>query len=207
MPATWTTPSTWFQEAKVLAAQLNQQVRDNLLWLHDAATPTGALLAFAGTSAPSGYLLCDGTAVSRTTYSTLFGVIGTSFGVGDGSTTFNLPDLRGRVPVGLDNLGGSSANRVVDAQGDALGGSLGTETHTLTEDEIPAHAHTERLSPGDLEIYRWNGSSGSVPGFHDNNTTNTINTGAGPLTTADTGGGTAHENMQPSLFIGYIIRT
>lgn len=62
--------------------------------------PTGAILPYGGSSAPSNYLLCDGTAVSRSTYSTLFGVISTSFGVGDGSTTFNLPDFRNRVPMG-----------------------------------------------------------------------------------------------------------
>jgi hypothetical protein len=60
----------------------------------------GMVAAYAGSSAPSGWLLCDGTAVSRTTYSALFAAIGTSYGAGDGSTTFNLPDLRGRVPVG-----------------------------------------------------------------------------------------------------------
>ena len=74
-----------------------------------ALTPTGAVLAYAGATIPAGFLLCDGRAVSRTTYAALFGVIGTTYGSGDGTTTFNLPDLRGRVPVGVDsdaNLGG-----------------------------------------------------------------------------------------------------
>lgn len=67
----------------------------------EAAIPTGTVSQFAGSSAPTGWLICDGSAISRTTYSTLFAVIGTAYGSGDGSTTFNLPDLRGRVPVGV----------------------------------------------------------------------------------------------------------
>lgn len=85
-------------------------------------------MPFAGTAAPEGYLMCDGSAVSRTTYATLFGVIGTAFGAGDGSSTFNLPDLGGRVPLGV-------------SQSHALGTTGGSETVTLTESELPAHVH------------------------------------------------------------------
>lgn len=85
-------------------------------------------MPFAGTVAPENYLFCDGSAVSRTTYATLFGVIGTTFGAGDGSTTFNLPDLSGRVPLGV-------------SQAHALGSTGGSETVTLTESELPAHVH------------------------------------------------------------------
>lgn len=67
-----------------------------------ALMPTGSIMVYAGSSAPAGYLLCDGDAVSRTTYASLFAVIGENYGAGDGSTTFNLPNLKGRVPVGLD---------------------------------------------------------------------------------------------------------
>lgn len=73
---------------------------------------TGTVLPFAGSAAPSDWLLCYGQAVSRTTYANLFAVIGTTFGVGDGSTTFNLPDLRGRSVAGKDNMGGTAANRL-----------------------------------------------------------------------------------------------
>ena len=72
--------------------------------------PAGMLFPFAGASAPTGYLLCHGQAVSRTTYADLFTAIGTTYGTGDGSSTFNLPDLRGRVIAGQDDMGGSSAN-------------------------------------------------------------------------------------------------
>lgn len=70
---------------------------------------TGTVLPFAGSTAPTGWLLCYGQAISRTTYANLFAVIGTTYGVGDGSTTFNLPDLRGRIAAGKDNMGGSAA--------------------------------------------------------------------------------------------------
>lgn len=90
--------------------------------------PAGIIMPFAGTVAPQGYLLCDGSAVSRTTYATLYAVIGDTFGAGDGSSTFNVPDLSGRVPLGV-------------SQAHALGTTGGSETVTLTESELPAHVH------------------------------------------------------------------
>lgn len=74
--------------------------------------PAGTVLPFAGISSPTGWLLCDGSAVSRTTYSRLFSAIGSTYGAGDGSTTFNLPDLRGRAVAGKDDMGGTAANRL-----------------------------------------------------------------------------------------------
>jgi microcystin-dependent protein len=95
--------------------------------------PTGSVVAFAGSIAPSGWLVCDGSAVSRTTYGSLFSTINTVYGAGDGSTTFNLPDLRTRVPVGKA-ASGTFVN---------LGATGGAETHTLTTSQIPAHSHTQ----------------------------------------------------------------
>lgn len=90
--------------------------------------PTGALFQWPATSAPSGYLLCDGTAVSRATYDDLYALIADTYGVGDGSTTFNLPDMRGRVPVGK----GTHAD--VDA--------LGENDGSAVADRRPKHKHT-----------------------------------------------------------------
>lgn len=104
-------------------------------------SPVGSVIAFAGSSAPTGWLLCAGQAVSRTTYASLFALIGTTYGSGDGSTTFNLPDLRGRVIVALDNMGGSDAGRLDVTN--TLGGSGGTQNHTLTEAQLPSHSHTD----------------------------------------------------------------
>jgi microcystin-dependent protein len=96
--------------------------------------PTGVINMWATTTAPTNWLLCDGTAVSRSTYAALFAVISTTYGVGDGSTTFNLPNLKGKVPVGRD-----SANASFDTMGE-LGGA---KTHTLTSTEMPSHTHTQ----------------------------------------------------------------
>src|SRR5689334_21938639 len=77
-----------------------------------AVMPVGGVAPYAGSTAPTGWLFCFGQNVSRTTYASLFAAIGTTFGAGDGSTTFSLPDLRGRTPFGKDNMGGTAANRV-----------------------------------------------------------------------------------------------
>lgn len=91
--------------------------------------PAGIVMPFAGSTAPQGYLLCDGSAVSRDTYSALFAAIGTVYGAGDGVSTFNVPDLSGRVVLGV-------------SQSHALGTTGGEATHVLTEQEMPAHSHT-----------------------------------------------------------------
>jgi len=97
-------------------------------------TPTGVINMWATTTAPTSWLLCDGTAVSRTTYAALFAVISTTYGTGDGSTTFALPNLKGKVPVGRDSG---------DVSFDSMGELGGAKTHTLTSSEsgVPAHGH------------------------------------------------------------------
>lgn len=99
-----------------------------------SGSPTGAVTQFAGSAAPTGWLLCDGTAVSRATYADLFAAIGTTYGAGNGSTTFNLPNLKGRVPVGRDSA---------DTSFDVLGETGGAKTHTLTVTEMPSHTHVQ----------------------------------------------------------------
>jgi microcystin-dependent protein len=112
------------------------------------ALPTGIIMAFAGSGSavPAGWLICGGQAVSRTVYANLFALCGTTYGVGDGSTTFNVPDLRGTVPAGVDNMGGTPANRLTvggsGISGVTLGASGGTETHALDIAELAAHTHT-----------------------------------------------------------------
>ncbi len=143
-------------------------------------TPSGAIISYGGSSAPSGWLLCDGSAVSRTTYSDLFTIISTAYGNGDGSTTFNVPDMQGNVPVGKDSGTFSS-----------LGASGGEETHTLITSEMPAHTHDSGTVSS---ISKQN----SAPGGAD--------AGTG-ITTSSTGGDGAHNNLQPYLVVNYIIKT
>jgi microcystin-dependent protein len=153
----------------------------NSSWVTVVGVPTGVYMPYGGTSAPAGWLLCYGQAVSRTTYAALFTAIGTAYGSGDGSTTFNVPDLRGRVPAGVDNMGGASANRITDATADSVGGVYGAESHTLTFNELPDGAT------------QW--------GVGTN-----IN-GAAGAQAQEAGGGAAHNNVQPSIFSNYIIKT
>lgn len=106
----------------------------------------GTALNWRGTTAPTGFLFEDGSAVSRTTYAALFAEIGTTYGVGDGATTFNIPDSRGRVNVGRDDMGGVAANRITNAGSGCVGTTLalgcGAENHTMTSGELVAHTHT-----------------------------------------------------------------
>jgi len=97
--------------------------------------PIGAVLAFPGATAPTGWVMCDGAAISRTDYATLFAAIGVSFGAGDGSTTFNVPDLRGRVLVGKDDMGGSDASRVTSVREGLDGDTLAATGQKLIESD------------------------------------------------------------------------
>ena len=101
--------------------------------------PTGFVGCYAGSTPPVNTLEGYGQAVSRTTYAGLFSELGTTYGAGDGVSTFNLPDLRGRMIIGLDNLGGTSANRVTAAAADTLGGTGGSEIISIAQ--MPAHTH------------------------------------------------------------------
>jgi microcystin-dependent protein len=93
--------------------------------LIDLQNKTGEVASYAGATAPAGALFCFGQAVSRTDYVGLFTAISTTYGTGDGSTTFNLPDMRGRVAGGLDNMGGSAAGRLTSASMGPNGTTLG----------------------------------------------------------------------------------
>jgi microcystin-dependent protein len=104
-----------------------------------STVPTGTLMAFAGSAAPAGYLLCTGAAVSRTTYAALFAVIGTVYGAGDGSTTFNIPDGRSRSVVGA----GQGAGLTNRSLGSGTGAAWGEESHALSQAEMPSHAHAD----------------------------------------------------------------
>ena len=148
--------------------------------------PTGVINDYAGVNAPDGWLLCHGQEVSRNTYNNLFNVIGTIYGEGDGSTTFNIPDLRSRVSVGL-NEGDTDFN--------TLGNTLGEKTHKLTVAEMPSHTHAIAMSS--------DGVGYKVERVPFGNTTAWGNSGE-PI--KSTGGGQEHNNIQPSIVLNKIIK-
>lgn len=156
---------------------------------------------FAGTTAPTGWLLEFGQAISRTTYAALFAVTGTIYGVGDGTTTFNLPDKRGRVTAGQDNMGGTSANRLTGlsggVDGDVLGGTGGLETHTLVDGQLSSHVHNTVLAAGT--------SGGAIASLVRTNTGSVSAQVPGP--TSSTGTDLAHNNVQPTFISNKIIYT
>lgn len=149
--------------------------------------PAGIITSYGGSVAPDGWLICNGSAVSRATYSDLFAIIGTTYGVGDGSTTFNLPNLKGKVPVGLDNT---------DEDFYALGVEGGEKTHTLTTQEMPSHKHT-------LNFYQ-TGTGGNAKGVPFNAINNTMVGGDGEGV-SNTGGNQPHNILQPYIVLNYII--
>lgn len=150
----------------------------------------GTILEYSGSTAPTNYMICDGSAISRTEYSQLFAVIGTTYGAGDGSTTFNIPNFKGKVAVGYDST---------QTEFDTLGETGGAKTHTLSVEEIPSHDHTiSHVAVGS-----------NAPGYtawEENIAGGSGNTFKASAKTNATGGGQAHNNLQPYTVINYIIK-
>jgi microcystin-dependent protein len=210
--------------------------------------PAGLIAPFGGSSAPTGWLLCHGQAVSRSTYSALFAVFSTTYGAGNGSTTFNLPDLRGRVIAGVDNMGGTAANRLtsttITGGGDAPGEVGGAQTHLLTGAESGTSAHGHTASSGSAGTHNHSASSNTA-GAHvhtqtghpdpggtgardafnglnlpqsvtgsagDHSHTITVNDGGAHTHTVTVTNSTAanassaHNNVQPTMVLNYIVK-
>ena len=167
---------------------------------------TGIIVPWSDTSTPSGFLTCDGSAVSRTTYSALFAVVGTNYGSGDGSTTFNLPDLTDRTAVGKSptksqySTGGANA---VTSTGN-LGGSAGNTT--LTTGQLPIHNHPVSGKTGQPRSARGN-SSGSTALQSPGPTGATGGDGAHSHNMAGNFTGGSDSVLQPYVTIKYIIKT
>lgn len=148
------------------------------------------------TVAPNGWLIEDGSAISRTTFARLFEHLGVTFGAGNGSSTFNLPDSRGRVAVALDNMGANGDGGRL-AVANALGGTGGEEVHVLSIAEMPSHTHP----PNGSDFFQRLGTS-STPAY----ASGASNIDSAPATAA-TGGGGAHNNMPPYILLNRMIRT
>lgn len=189
-----------------------------------AMVPLGVLLPYppTATAPSSNWALPYGQAISRTTYAPLFSLMGTTYGTGDGSTTFNLPDLRGRSPFGKDDMGGSAANRITTAgasiDGTTLGAAGGAQNVTLNSTQIPGHTHTGTTDSGGVDhTHSYQVASGV--GFFQPGAGGAYNTVVGAtsggasaylhthtFTTGSTGGGGAHTNMPPAIIMPFIMR-
>lgn len=187
-----TNDNKWSLLAKILLATLQGGGSGPTAPATFVSNMVGVVLDYAGASAPSGFLLCFGQTVSRATYSALFEKIGTTFGAGDGSTTFGLPDLRGRVSAGQDDMGGSSANRLPTgitggvADANVLGSTGGEARHSLTHAETPTFALSSGTQVPDA------GGSGAYDGSASSNASAAQD---------------AHNTVQPTIILNKIIFT
>jgi microcystin-dependent protein len=190
------------------------------------AVPVGSVTAFAGSSAPSGWLLCGGQNVLRAQFPSLFLTIGTTYGAGDGSTTFALPDLRGRTIAGEDDMGGSAANRLTTAgsgiNGIVLGASGGSQNHTLTGAQSGTSAHGHTASSGNdspdhshATAFAMGGSGGTVGALLAGTTAAFPNTGGASArhthsitvnNATAANAAEAHSITQPTIVLNYIIK-
>jgi len=199
--------------------------------------PTGIIEMFAGSTAPNGWLICNGDAVSRSAYSDLFKIIGTTYGVGNSNSTFTLPDMRGRCPIGV-GTGASLTART-------LGSNVGAETATLAETNLPSHTHTATVGTQSAN-HTHTGTSGGQSADHTHYFSHTAGTSGSyglmdsatasssgqpstggisadhthstttgnesanhthSVTNSNTGSGTAFGIMSPSIVVNFIIKT
>jgi microcystin-dependent protein len=180
--------TTDVQDKAITLAKLADEVINLII-------PSGMISAFAGPSPPSGWFVCDGTAVSRTTYAALFAAIGTYWGSGDNVSTFNLPDLRGRTPIGFVNVGAPGITARAFA---TLGGE---ETHVLSVAEMASHAHAFDHFHSYIGVNAgssWGGGSGWGPVA--------ANSGSPSAGMQAAGGNVAHNTMQPFSVVYYIVK-
>jgi microcystin-dependent protein len=157
--------------------------------------PYGTIIQSAAINIPDGWLFCDGASISKLTYANLFNAIGTTYGGSD--TSFNVPDIKGRVVVGTGSGSGLTSR--------SLGQKNGEETHILTIAEMPSHNHTSDATGGSIGLITSNGANTA---FDVDSTPGEPNLYAPlkALTINNTGSDNAHNNMQPFIVLTYLIK-
>lgn len=147
--------------------------------IEKSVCPVGTIVSYAGLTAPNGWLICNGQSLSKNDYLDLFNVI--EYTYGGENDNFNIPNLNGKIPVGLDTT---------QEEFNETGKTGGEKTHTLTVDEMPSHGHSITAKTALMQ-------AGSNYGTYIAN---------GTLNTSETGGGQAHNNLQPYITLNYIIK-
>lgn len=169
--------------------------------LNGGGVPVASMIPFAGIVAPAGFLICDGAEIDRTTYSALFDIIGTAYGAGNDSSTFNLPDMRDSVMAGssVTNLDASSA---------------GTEYHVITDAQMPSHSHSVGSNGSHIHTINAglggaaNGSDSNVADFKNTGSTGSTNSSGNHNHSLSTSGSDSPVDMrQPTIYMKYIIKT
>jgi microcystin-dependent protein len=170
--------------------------------------PSGTILDYAGITVPVGFLACDGAAVSRITYADLFTALGTTWGIGDGSTTFNLPNMNGKTGVGLGNYTDSVSGSITRS----LAQVGGAERHILTTAELAVHTHIQNAHDHQ-QVTMTNGAAAqtgpsvTASQFVSTPVPYSPNTGLTTATNQTAGSGNSHNNMQPFAVVWKMIKT
>lgn len=192
--------SFWYSEVGVLLTKYGTGTSEVV------GSVTGEVKMFAGSTLPGGFLWCDGSAVSRSTYARLFTAIGAVYGTGDGSTTFNVPNMGGRTGVGYE----ATPTILPNFPSNTLGATFGEENHFLSTSELPAHNHPTSENPHSHNVTASKQSaaagqitSGAFFAQNQNIASDGATTG---LTVGNTGSNAGHNNVQPSMVLNYIIR-
>lgn len=176
----------------------NSVVREENLFPPEMLMPVGVVLPYVSSNAPNGWLNCSGQELYRGDYPELFAVIGTTYGVGNGTTTFNLPNLSGRVVVGQGTGSGLTAR--------AMGAYSGVEAHALNINEMPSHTHTSNAVGSTLGLMTADGQNTAGAGLDASAVEPNLYAAPAALSIDSAGSGVAHNNMQPFAVLNYIIR-